>query len=42
MYGLFIYFMSFYFDVGDVAEWHNVGRNDVRWSEIYSNLQQVA
>ena len=34
---LYIYFTSFYYDVGDVAEWRNVGRDDVRRAEIYTS-----
>ena len=30
------FFLSFYYDLGDVAEWRDVGRNDLSWSEIYS------
>ena len=29
-----IYFTHFYYDIGDVAEWYDVGRNDVRWTGI--------
>ena len=29
-----IHFASFFYDVGNVAEWRNVGRNDVRWTGI--------
>ena len=29
-----LYFTSFYYDVGNITERYNVGRNDVRWIEI--------
>ena len=33
-----IYFTSFYYDVDDVAEWRNLWRNDVHWTEEGSYL----
>ena len=30
----FIYFMFFYYDIRDIAEWHNVERNDNFLPEI--------
>ena len=32
----FIYFTSFYYDAGNVAEWCSFGRNNVIGMEIYS------
>ena len=34
-YCQFIYFTPFYYDVDDVVEWRNVGRNGILWTEIY-------
>ena len=30
----FIYFTFFYYDVDDIAEWSNVGWNEVHWIKI--------
>lgn len=31
-----IYFMSFYYNVDDIADWNNVEYKDVRCTEFYS------